>query len=126
MQPDNEVPRNHLQLIISLGLVGVLVCILGGYIYLGMWSAKQTPVVVEDVPVIEPTTSEESDRTEEILNALEQATSTTPTEDQDAIINALEQAAPIASEERRAAILEALNSSPSAPAESSDNGETQP
>jgi hypothetical protein len=38
MQTNTGVHRGHLQLIISLGLVGILVSILSGYAYYGMFS----------------------------------------------------------------------------------------
>ena len=37
MQPSPGIHRSHLQLIISLGLMGLLLSILGGYAYYGVY-----------------------------------------------------------------------------------------
>lgn len=120
-------PKSH-QTFIIVVLLATLAAIVGGYIYMGMWWAKQAtvPVAVEEVPTTEVSVSEESDRRQQIFNALEQATTTATTEEREAIINALEETSMTASEERKAAILEALNSSASTPGGTAISGEGQP
>lgn len=50
MEPVITEKNSHLQLIITLGLIGLLLAVVGGYIYYGMQQAKQEQVVVE-IPV---------------------------------------------------------------------------
>lgn len=45
MEPVTTEKNSHLQIIITLGLVGVLLAIVGGYIYFGMQQAQQVQIV---------------------------------------------------------------------------------
>jgi cell division protein FtsN len=44
MEPIITEKTNHLQLIITIGLVGILLAVVGGYIYYGMQQAAPVPV----------------------------------------------------------------------------------
>jgi hypothetical protein len=47
MEPVITEKNSHLQIIITLGLIGLLIAIVGGYIYYGMLQAKQEQMLVE-------------------------------------------------------------------------------
>ena len=82
---------NVAQILITLTLVGILVCLLGLYIYYGMNQARvSAPVAEVTVPEAAPVDIEDA-RRQEIIEALKNQPIATSSIDRRVIINSLKQ-----------------------------------
>ncbi len=129
MEPVTTNKNNHLQLIITLGLVGILFAVVGGYIYYGMQMAGQEQVLVEPPAEVEETQNQvpgelTAEEREAILADLAKENPAAPTplsvDERIEILDSLQAASttpntiPL-SDEEKIAILESLQTSIQAP-----------
>ena len=112
MEMKPEVKKiNAAQILITLTLVGLLISLLGLYIYYGMYQARQVAPVAE---VVTPVALDPDDaRRQEIIAALQNKSEATVGLDTRVIVNGLKQdpaeAETAESEKKRAAIIDALH-----------------
>ncbi|MBY0538507.1 hypothetical protein K2P47_03885 [Patescibacteria group bacterium] len=113
MNPNSQTKNIKLmQYLTTLLLVLILIAMIAGYIYYGMYTARQNAVEVESMPITTDTTDTDDAKRAEIINALSQEAPTISDERKNDIVESLttqsdEQFSPEA-QQKRQEIIEAL------------------